>query len=321
MIFSMDKPKTTPKDFFLWAGAMLALYVGVFNFIALLWNYVNYAFPDPLAYSSFYVDPYQSGISWEMASLIVLVPLFLMLMYFIHRDIKRDPTRREVWVRRWALYLTLFVAGVTVAVDLIYVLYAFLNGSDITAHFLLKALIVLLVAAAGFMHFIADLWGYWEQFPERNRRVAWGVGILVALSILAGFLIVGTPSQARAYRFDAQRVSDLQQIQSDILSYWQRTGKMPQNLSALNDPLSNTTVPQDPQTAAPYTYGLMGATSFQLCAVFGSDSRGIPAQASYAVPSPAGGGYSPTDDNWQHGAGKECFLRTIDPALYPPVKK
>ena len=27
----------TPKDFFLWAGAMLALYVGIFNYIGLVW--------------------------------------------------------------------------------------------------------------------------------------------------------------------------------------------------------------------------------------------------------------------------------------------
>src|SRR5206468_2266860 len=104
----------TPKDFFLWVGAMIALYVAVFNYIALVWDYIDYAFPDPLRY---YVDPYQSGISWEMATLIVLSPLFLVLMWFIHREIKRDHSRAGTWVRRWALFLTLFIAAVTIAVD------------------------------------------------------------------------------------------------------------------------------------------------------------------------------------------------------------
>ena len=80
---------------------MLALYVGVFNYIALLWDYINYAFPDPLAYNYGYTDPYQSGISWEMASLIVLTPLFLLLMWYIRKTIARDPSRADVWVRRW----------------------------------------------------------------------------------------------------------------------------------------------------------------------------------------------------------------------------
>src|SRR6185437_16000608 len=143
----MDKPKTTPKDFFLWAGAMLALYVSVVSFISLLFNYLNYAFPDLLSY--YPADPYQSGISYEMASLITLFPIFLVLFWLIHRDIKRDATRTQIWVRRWALMLTLFIAGATIAVDLIVLLTAFFNGEEITTRFVLKVLIVLLVAAAG----------------------------------------------------------------------------------------------------------------------------------------------------------------------------
>ena len=236
----MDKPKATPKDFFLWFGAMLALYVAVFNYIALVWNYIDYAFPDPLQY---YVDPYQSGISWEMATLIILSPLFLVLMWFIHREIKRDPSRAAIWIRRWALYLTLFIAAVSIAVDLIYVLYAFLNGIDITERFLLKALVVLFVAAIGFMHFIADLWGYWEKFPARNRSVAYATAALVAITIIAGFFIVGTPQQARLYRFDDQKVSDLQNIQSQVITYYQAKQKLPTSLADLDSSLNGLTVP------------------------------------------------------------------------------
>src|SRR4029077_5474016 len=61
----MNHPKVTPKDFFLWAGAMIALYSSVFAFIALLFQYINYAYPDPLAYS--YVDPFSGGIRIAMA--------------------------------------------------------------------------------------------------------------------------------------------------------------------------------------------------------------------------------------------------------------
>lgn len=312
----MDTARTTPKDFFLWAGAMLALYIGVFNYIALLWDYINFAYPDPL--QVYPVNPYDSGISWEMASLIVLTPLFLVLMYLIHRDIAKDHTRRQLWVRRWALYLTVFVAAATIAVDLIYVLYAFLNGSDLTTRFLLKALVVLLVAAIGFMHFSADLWNYWEKYPVRNRYVAWGTGALVALSIVAGFFIVGTPQQARLYRFDAQKVSDLATIQNEVLNYWTKTGKLPQSLMILNDPLSGVSIPNDPQGGA-YEYEIVSAYTFNLCATFNADSRG--AHVSDASVPMVPKAYGGLDENWQHGAGHECFLRTIDPALYPPVKK
>src|SRR3990167_2257901 len=107
----MDKPKVTPKDFFLWAGAMVALYGSVISFITLLFQYINHTFPDPLDY---YVDPYSGGIRFAMASLIVLVPVTILLMRYIRKDIMNEPSKGELWVRRWALVLTVFVAGAAV---------------------------------------------------------------------------------------------------------------------------------------------------------------------------------------------------------------
>ena len=141
----MDKPKTTPKDFFLWAGAMVALYVSVFSLITLLFEYTNYAFPDALDY---YVDPYSGSIRFAMASLIVLFPIFLLLMRLIRNDIVRSPEKRDLWIRRWALYLTVFVAGAAIAIDLITLINYFLGG-DLTTRFALKVVIVLLGCRGG----------------------------------------------------------------------------------------------------------------------------------------------------------------------------
>jgi Domain of unknown function (DUF5671) len=309
--------KTTPKDFFLWAGAMVALYWSVIAFIFLVFNYIDYAFPSPLSYLP--PNPYDTGVGHEMASIVVLFPVYAALMWIIGRDQAADPSRAEVWVRRWALVLTLFVAGLTIVGDLVSLLNAFFSGNELTAAFLLKTLVLLLVAGGVCMHFLADLWGYWRQRPDRKRLVGYGTAALAALSICAGFVLFGTPAAAQSYRLDAQRVSDLQTIQSEILSYWQRAGALPPTLGVLNDSISNTTVPQDPKTGQPYEYKLLGGTSFQLCATFNADSEGIPAASSPTAPAPLGG-YSAVDDNWQHGAGQTCFLRTINPALYPPQK-
>jgi len=317
MIERMDKVKTTPKDFFLWAGAMVAFYWSVVAFIFLIFNYIDYTFPSPTSYLP--PNPYDSGVAHEMASVVVLLPIYAVLMWLIHRDIKRDTSRREVWVRRWALVLTLFVAGFTMAGDLVSLLNAFFAGNDLTASFLLKTLVLFLVAAAVFMHFIADFWGYWQQFPERNRYVGWGAGALTAFTVLAGFALFGTPAAAHEYRLDAQRVSDLQEIQSDVLNYWQRTGTMPRSLIDLSDPISNVSVPADPQSGESYVYTLTGPTSFEVCATFSAADGGLPASSARTPASL--GGYNALDLNWQHGAGQQCFLRSIDPALYPPVKK
>ncbi|MES2202781.1 MAG: DUF5671 domain-containing protein [Patescibacteria group bacterium] len=306
-------PKSGPKDFFLWAGAMIALWGGVIAFLALTFDYINYAYPDVLAYQP---NPYQGSMPYEMASLIVLGPLFLILMRVIRREIAADPSRNEIWVRRWALYLTLFAAGATIVVDLIVLITTFLSGEELSIRFLLKVVLVLLVASAGFMHFIADLWGYWKQNPAYVRYVNYATGLLVVLTIAAGFLIVGSPQQARQMRLDDQRINDLQNIQSQVIYYWQQKSALPAALSDLNDPLSYWQMPLDPATGQPYTYKRYSPLDFGLCATFAAVGDSAMGYARPVAPY----GVKGTQDNWAHVAGEVCFDRSIDPQLYPPAK-
>jgi hypothetical protein len=316
----MDKPKTTAKDFFLWFGAMLAFYWSITASIFLIFDYINYLLPNALSY--YPADPYQSGISYEMASLIVMLPLFVYLMRLIRKDIASDPSRKEIWVRRWAIILTLFVSGVAIAIDLITLLTTFLNGEDLTLAFLLKVLLILILAAKVFLYFIADLKGYWEKYPTRHRLLMIAALFAALVVIVAGFFIVGTPQQARQARFDAQRVTDLQTIQSQITTYYQAKQALPATIADLNNSLSYGPIPVDPQTGGAYVYQATGALSFKLCATFNASSRANQNPTSQSGPyagvaTPIG--KPQVADNWSHASGQVCFDRTIDPSFYPPL--
>ncbi len=292
---------------------MISLFGSIGAFIGLVFDYINYAFPDPLAYYA--SNPYENGVAYEMSIFIILGALCLVLMRVIHRTIEKDSTRADIWVRRWALFLTLFVAGASIAVDLIVLLTSFLNGEAITTAFILKVVVVLGVAAIGFMHFWADLRGYWTANPKLSMRVSIGVAVLGVVTIAAGFLILGTPYHARQLRLDQAKIDDLGSIQAEVFSYWTSTGKLPQSLDAINDPLNGYQVPTDSQSGAKYEYQATGATSFQLCATF--NQPGSTDSYSRYIPAP---GYVESNQyaNWQHGAGRVCFDRTIDPTRYPP---
>ena len=216
----MNHLKVTPKDFFLWAGAMIALYSSVFAFLALLFQYINYAFPDPLAYA-YYSDPFSGGMRFAMATLIVMAPMAVILMRLIRRDIQREHAKAELWIRRWALVLTIFLAGLAVVGDLITLINYFLGG-DITMRFVLKVAVLLLVAGGVFLHFLADFRGYWTKNTSRANLVGISTGVLVAAAIVAGFFIMGTPGQVRLYRFDNEKLADLQNIQWQIVNFWQQ---------------------------------------------------------------------------------------------------
>ena len=314
----MGKPKITAKDFFLWVGAMAAFYWSVIAYIYLVFGYINYALPNALAYYS--ADPYQSGISYRMASIIILFPLYMWLMWFIRRDITRDPSRSEVWIRRWALILTLFVAGVAMAIDLITLLATFLNGGELTIAFLLKVLLIFLVAAGVFMHFSADLKGYWERFPLRKRSVGTGVAILVLITIIIGFFIV---AQMRLVRLDAQKVTDLRDLQSLVANYWQERRVLPASLADLNGSIGEFSVPSDPQTGASYEYRITGNLSFELCADFNTVFQSYNPEESLPQSVPPGISTLAVQqtDSWHHGVGRSCFERTINPSFYPPFSK
>ncbi len=318
------KTQVTPKDFFLWAGAMIAFYVSVVAFINLVFLYINYLFPDAL--NSYQATPYQSGISGYMATVIVALPIFLVLMRIIRRAIVDDPSRQEIWVRRWALVCILFVAVLTTAITLVVLLMAFLSGEEVTTRFLLKILTVLLVSGSSFAHFFADIKGYWKQYPERARNIGYVVAVVVFATIIAGFVIVGTPRDARLARYDMQKVNDLQNIQWQIVSYWQAKKNLPKTLSELADPISNSFIPVDSQTKTEYEYKITALLSFQLCAVFNSEARKAMAMAMdgrSGVPIPVYEGMpievkGEKQDNWHHTAGRVCFDRTIDPERYLP---
>ena len=322
--------KVTPKDFFLWTGAMIAFYASVFAFVSLVFDYINYVFPDVLAQNGYYAsDPYSNSISYEMAIIIVLAPLFLILIWFIRQSIAADNTRRDLWVRRWALFLTLFIAIATVAGDFISLIMYFLNG-DLTMRFALKALLLFLVASGVFMHFLADLRGYWDEHAAKAHMMMWAVGVLIIATIASGFVIVGTPWQARLYRYDDQKINDMQSIQWQIVNYWQSKEKLPATLTDLQDPISGFMIPTDPQKGTAYEYRTTGANSFELCAVFNAQTRhysaGSPLYIDNISTRPVNapiaiGMKERKPDSWYHGVGRTCFPRKIDVDLYPPLPK
>lgn len=307
-------PKVTAKDFFIWAGAMIALYWSIIAFLMLCFEYIDRAFPDIV--TSPYMDPYAGGIRYAMASLIVLGPLTVVLLRFIRKGIEVDASKAEIWVRRWALILTIFVAGVTVAVDLITLINTFLGG-ELTMRFVLKVLVVLLVAAAGFMHFYADLKGYWRTYPARARLIGFAFGILAIGTVAAGFFIVGSPTELRLMRLDDQKQGDLQNIQWQVVNHWQQKEVLPTKLGDMADALSGTFIPVDPQTGEAYRYSVTGPQTFKLCATFNRENSTVNGKPMPYYPVESG----MLDENWKHGVGETCFDRTIDPERYPPFTK
>lgn len=304
---------STAKDVFVHLFSIVTLYVSVFSFIALCFAYIDVSFPDALDFS--YLSSLEQ-IRGTMASVMIMWPAFIGISWLMYREAKADDERREVGIRKWLLYLTLFATAITIVIDLITLVNYFLNG-EITTRFILKIILVLATAAAVFGYYLWDLRTEHVAKSKVPRNSAIVTSLVVLVSVVAGFFLVGSPAQQRKVRFDDQRVSDLVSIQYEITNYYQnKDGKLPATLKDLTNSLSGFIVPVDPSTGASYEYATKGALTFELCATFETDSVGD--QANYTTPYRAyGENYY---GNWNHGTGRTCFERTIDPDLYPLIK-
>lgn len=146
------------------------------------------------------------------------------------------------------------------------------------------------------------------------KYFAWIIISVVAITVIAGFFIVGSPREERLRRFDDRRVQDLQILQSEIINYWQLKRALPGTADMLKDDIRGFAPPVDPESGNPYEYAIKNPLVFELCAVFNRASAAtMPSAPKRAYPY---GG----EINWEHGAGKACFERTIDKDLYPPQK-
>ena len=132
-----------------------------------------------------------------------------------------------------------------------------------------------------------------------GRRIFLGfVTLAVVLAVGYGIYIAGSPGGQRLLKFDARRVSDLQNISQTIYTYWEMVEELPEALEDLQGSRSYYVQSiLDPATQQPYEYRVLDGNQYQLCAVFATDSS----QGEQRVPHPFSARV------WDHGTGRTCF--------------
>src|SRR3989338_8155567 len=284
--------KTYPRDVFMHFLNTITLYISAFSFLNLVFQYINIAFPDKL---NAYYSPGDS-IRWTLSLFIIIFGVFAWTSRFIEKDLVGNPDKNGLKIRRWLIYLTIFLAALLLIGDLVALIYNFLSG-DLTIPFIIKVLSVFAVGGVIFWYYLYDLKKNPGEFSPRAKIIIWS-SIIIALAVIVyGFYLAGSPFKQRLVRFDNQRVSDLQTLQSQIVYYWQQKDKLPQSLDALKDSISGFVPPKDSDTNQPYEYNVTGNLSFELCANFSLTSGSEYSSASPKV-MPLGG----FGENWEHAS-------------------
>jgi hypothetical protein len=334
-------PSLTPRFFFISLGVIISLITSASAFLVLLFEILNKKFPDAL--NSTYQYGYYSydfeTIKGTIATLIIFFPVFLLLSYYWRKISKKELGAKDNVIFKWMIYLVLFLASLLIVIDLVTLVRYFVSG-EITSRFIFKVLGAAVVAC---------LIGYnylYELKNHNNLNIKSRISLLCTIKsivlffaiIVWSFIVMGSPSQQRAWRLDETRKNDLQSIQGQVINYWQQKGTLPATLIELSNPISSFIVPVDPEfdKGRVYEYIPKDNLTFDLCATFTSNTPNGLRESNYSNitgPMSAGGDVKTTvafpnypsglgiNDSWNHGVGRTCFTRTIDKDIYPPFKK
>lgn len=292
--------QTSAREAFLYLVMFATLYVVAFHVGALLFAAIERWLPDPATW-----DRWQSGLAGvrgSTAAVLIAFPVFLFVARHIGGILKREPEKRASGVRRWLTYLTLFLAATVLIGNLVVVVSGLLSG-ELTTRFLLKSLVVFLIAGFVFGHYFTGIRGDEADAPRvapPRGVLAVPAGIAVVLVAVLGLWMSGTPGDARSEALDMRRAEDLAQIHHAVEAFVTRFGTLPEDLETLRraDPAAAVAELRDPVSGEPYAYRVTGERTYELCATFDRASeRSRPR--------------FPAQDFWSHPAGPHCFVITV----------
>lgn len=335
MIEQIKKQSLSPKFFFLSLGVLVSLIVSVVSVALLFSETLKKVMPDVLnAYYAYDYSYTYESMRVALATLIIAFPIYLILSYFWTKVRKKEIFGWDTIILKWLIYFILFLAVIFFAIDFASLVKSFVAG-ELTARFALKVLATVLVTGSAWIYYFSILKDFERDKNKKILQKSFFVffTILVLGVIIFAFRVMGSPSTQRALKLDSRRVSDLQSIQWQVIDYWQQKSVMPEKLSDLEDPLRDSNLPLDPefQKGKVYEYNPKEGLTFELCAEFSAPATKSLVEGGYAMPiATKDVKYMALDSvtyregmtgSWDHGEGRVCFERTIDPDIYKPYEK
>jgi hypothetical protein len=268
------------RDAFLYllAFSTLAMWGGSLG--SLLFALIDHWLPDAVTAQRYY--DFRSTVTWQMAAILVALPVYLFVMRLILRETRLNPDRVESGVRKWLTYIALLLTASAVISDMVVFVDYFLKG-EITVRFVLKCATVLAICGSIFWYYLGFLRGQARSWRYTALAVA-GAGA----AFCAGLLTAGSPPLQRQFAADNRRIQDLRSVAAVLAS----TPALPASLATLKESRPSLAV-NDPVTRAPYEYTLKAGRQYELCATF--------SKASDSVARQHGGEF------WSHPQGRACF--------------
>ncbi len=324
------QPAILARDIFIQLFSIVTLIWSIVAALQILFTAIEHFIPTGEGWINY------GGVASASAALLVVLPLSLLAFWFVHRDLRENPNKRDGLVRSFALYLMLFGSAITALISLVVVITNFFSG-NLTSQITWKVLVVVLMAVQVGKYFYFSKTGKFSKniysyfFP--------GAVVFAGLAVIAvGMVAAGTPASQRSDRLDQERFNDIANMEWQIRNHLTEKGELPEQLQELEQMEERWGRDQmsDPETQQPYEYivydGLYNKEglckegpsddciepgySYELCANFAKDrqdNRLLNNRYMSPISSKLDGFGNVSEQN-SYKAGRHCFRTTFDPA-------
>ncbi len=290
--------KLSAKFFFLTLGNIISLITIIITAINLLFSLLDRFIPDVLtdAYVYGYNSNLYTNLQTPLAILIIFFPIFFILAYYFRTHLNNSLNKKESGFLKWVIYFIIFLASLTIIIDLITLVHYFISG-EITLRFIYKVVGVIILSSITLTYYISLLKDKKKnilvEVKDFNIRKILGlISFLIILSLIViTFIIMGSPKTQRQYRLDNLKVDNLQSIEANIDNYYTEKGALPAKLTDLEINY-NPNIIYDPINKEIFKYVVVDKTNYKLCANFLTET---PEKTELL------------SNKWHHGVGETCF--------------
>jgi uncharacterized membrane protein len=288
------------KYAFYYLLSLVALIFTALSVGMIVFNIIDRTIPDILSSINGSSD---AQLKFAISALLIATPIYYLILNLIYRGLRKEEIAKDSAIRRWLTYFTILVSSLIILGVFIGVINSFLAG-DLTSQFILKAVTIFILAAAVFSFYFYDIKR--ADLIKKDKIVKiflWASLVIIAAAFVASWFFVESPKTARARRLDQAVVSNINNLESVVNSYYDRYQKLPDNLEAVKaeqDIYLAANALIDPETKTPIVYQKLGDKDFQFCATFRTDT---------ATENDRTISYPKNSQN--HAAGYQCFKGSL----------
>ncbi len=254
-----DKEALTVKEVAVDTGLFLSLITSIVALVSIIFSAIDKKFVDVLKQTyNDYGSNLNDDVRVAVSVILVVFPIYLGLAYYKATYLRANADRRNIKAIKYVNYLTLAVAAIFILGSVVTTIYQYLGG-DLGASFAYKLLTTLVIASVlGAYNYYALKRNYDNKSSIPNILAVLSL-IAVIASVVYSIKILGSPAEVRRAKFDEKRLTDLSNMQNEVLAFWQKNKTLPTKMSDAQGDGFNSSfiVPVDPRTKEAYAYKVL----------------------------------------------------------------